>query len=241
MVYFSPLQATLNSTTKGRTKIQKNLEKKKYQQDCDTFKISEDGRKSVRSLSGLQLGNDVMFLKQETNANPHRRIHVRYMFPPNPNDIHDDNNDDNVVVVPHAVSDPGLYSDPGQDSLFSRPGLGTLVFRRNYSNIRVQEAESYHVGEESLWREQNIHLKDRSGLRSPRMHQGSLQNRDLKVQKQTKQLTLTNCLTSQCCSFIVCLFFSHRCVVTPNVGVAYPALGFCLFVLMTNCYIVYQF
>lgn len=56
------IQATVHSTAKGRTKIHKKLEKKK--QVDGTFKIYEDGRKSVRSLSGLQLGQDVMFLKQ---------------------------------------------------------------------------------------------------------------------------------------------------------------------------------
>lgn len=185
----------MNSITKGRTKIPKCLEKKKKKQTSDTFKISEDGRKSVRSLSGLQLGNDVMFLKQETYANPRRRLHVRNMFPPN-HDADDDNDededDDDVATVSHTVSDPGLYNDPGQDSLFSRPGLGTLVFRRNYSNVGFEEVDSYSVGgEASLWREENLHFKERVGLRSPSTGQdtiSSLQNRDPKVEKQTNRL-----------------------------------------------------
>lgn len=184
----SPPQATLNSTAKGRTKIPKGLEKKK--QANGTFKISEDGRKSVRSLSGLQLGNNVIFLKQEMYANPRRRLHVRKMFPPNRCDEHDhdDGNDDDVAVVSHAVSDPGLYNDPGQDSLFSWPGLGTLLFRRNYSNNGAWEVDSYSVeGEESLWRGRNIHFRERVRLRSPSLDQdtisssASLQNRELKV------------------------------------------------------------
>ncbi|KAB5555882.1 hypothetical protein PHYPO_G00039240 [Pangasianodon hypophthalmus] len=183
-------QATLNSTAKGRKKIPKCLEKKK--QDDDTFKISEDGRKSVRSLSGLQLGNNVMFLKQETYADPRRRLHVRNMFPQNPNDDdeEEDDDDDDVVVVSHAVSDPGLYSDPGKDSLFSRPGLGTLVFRRNYGNDGVWGFDSYSVeGEELLWREQNLLFRERVHLRPPSLDQdsisssASLQNRHLKVQE----------------------------------------------------------
>uniref|UniRef100_A0A8C3P5F4 USH1 protein network component sans n=1 Tax=Cyanoderma ruficeps TaxID=181631 RepID=A0A8C3P5F4_9PASS len=122
-------QATIHGTAKGKTKIQKKLEKKK--QVDGTFKIYEDGRKSVRSLSGLQLGNDVMFVKQGTYASPKEwtRRNIRDMF------LTDDD------TVSRAISDPGLHmdsahsevsTDSGHDSLFNRPGLGTMVFRRNY-------------------------------------------------------------------------------------------------------------
>uniref|UniRef100_A0A8B9HXH3 Usher syndrome 1Ga (autosomal recessive) n=1 Tax=Astyanax mexicanus TaxID=7994 RepID=A0A8B9HXH3_ASTMX len=123
-------QATLHATTRGKTKIQKRLEKKK--QGDGTFKIYEDGRKSVRSLSGLQLGNDVMFLKQGTYVNPKERgrRNIRDMFP----------RDEDAVS--RAISEPDLHgvdvdyseisTDSGHDSLFNRPGLGTMVFRRNY-------------------------------------------------------------------------------------------------------------
>ncbi|TRY93315.1 hypothetical protein DNTS_029249 [Danionella cerebrum] len=124
-------QATLHATARGKTKIQKKLEKKK--QGDGTFKIYEDGRKSVRSLSGLQLGNDVMFLKQGTYVNPkdRSRRNIRDMFPGNRDD-----------AISRAISEPDLHAqdvdyseistDSGHDSLFNRPGLGTMVFRRNY-------------------------------------------------------------------------------------------------------------
>ncbi|XP_026856172.1 Usher syndrome type-1G protein homolog isoform X2 [Electrophorus electricus] len=124
-------QATLHATARGKTKIQKKLEKKK--QGDGTFKIYEDGRKSVRSLSGLQLGNDVMFLKQGTYVNPRDRgrRNIRDMFQRDTED-----------AISRAISEPDLqgpdvdYSevstDSGHDSLFNRPGLGTMVFRRNY-------------------------------------------------------------------------------------------------------------
>lgn len=126
-MWYLMFQATLHATARGKTKIQKKLEKKK--QGDGTFKIYEDGRKSVRSLSGLQLGNDVMFLKQGTyvNQKDRGRRNVRDMFPR-------DNED--------AISKPDLHgadmdhsevsTDSGHDSLFNRPGLGTMVFRRNY-------------------------------------------------------------------------------------------------------------
>lgn len=87
----------------------------------------------MRSLSGLQLGNDVMFLKQGTYVNPkdRGRRNVRDMFPR-----------DNEDVISRAISEPDLHgadmdhseisTDSGHDSLFNRPGLGTMVFRRNY-------------------------------------------------------------------------------------------------------------
>ncbi|KAM8825085.1 pre-mRNA splicing regulator USH1G isoform 2-T2 [Synchiropus picturatus] len=124
-------QATLHATNRGKTKIQKKLEKRK--QGDGTFKIYEDGRKSVRSLSGLQLGNDVMFLKQGTYVNPkeYGRRNIRDMFPR-----------DNDDAISRAISEPDLHgasveyseisTDSGHDSLFNRPGLGTMVFRRNY-------------------------------------------------------------------------------------------------------------
>ncbi|KAG7275859.1 hypothetical protein CRUP_033272 [Coryphaenoides rupestris] len=130
--------ATLHSTAKGKAKIQKKLDKKK--QGEGTFKIYEDGRKSMRSLSGLQMGSDVMFLKQGTYANPRERsrLNIREMF--SRSGGHHDNVDDYADTVSRAISDPGLHeaaysevsADSGRDSLFTRPGLGTMVFRRNY-------------------------------------------------------------------------------------------------------------
>ncbi|XP_051995067.1 pre-mRNA splicing regulator USH1G [Xyrauchen texanus] len=124
-------QATLHATARGKTKIQKKLDKKKL--GDGTFKIYEDGRKSVHSLSGLQLGNDVMFLKQGTYVNPkdRSRRNIRNVFP-----------SDHEDAISHAISEPDLHgqdvdyseisTDSGHDSLFNRPGLGTMVFRRNY-------------------------------------------------------------------------------------------------------------
>uniref|UniRef100_A0A3P8UU71 USH1 protein network component sans n=1 Tax=Cynoglossus semilaevis TaxID=244447 RepID=A0A3P8UU71_CYNSE len=154
--------ATLHSTAKGKAKIQKKLEKKK--QVDGTFKIYEDGRKSVRSLSGLQLGNDVMFLKQGTYANPREksRLNIRYMFR---------EDEDDADTVSRAMSDPGLHeaayseisADSGRDSLFNRPGLGSMVFRRNYLSggmfgIGVQDEGSV-AGSEPVGRAPNVRLR----------------------------------------------------------------------------------
>uniref|UniRef100_H3CWN5 USH1 protein network component sans n=1 Tax=Tetraodon nigroviridis TaxID=99883 RepID=H3CWN5_TETNG len=96
-------RATLHATNKGKTKIQRKLEKKK--QGDGTFKIYEDGNRGRRN--------------------------VRDMFPR-----------DNSDAISRAISEPDLHgpdgdyseisTDSGHDSLFNRPGLGAMVFRRNY-------------------------------------------------------------------------------------------------------------
>uniref|UniRef100_A0A4W5QZF2 USH1 protein network component sans n=1 Tax=Hucho hucho TaxID=62062 RepID=A0A4W5QZF2_9TELE len=181
-------QATLHSTAMGRTKIQKKLEKKK--QVDGTFKIYEDGRKSVRSLSGLQLGQDVMFLKQGTYANSkdRSRLNIRDMFSHHGNnhdhhdDDHDDHDDDRADTISHisrAISDPGLHeaayseisADSGRDSLFTRPGLGTMVFRRNYVfgglfGIGARDEGSV-AGSEPVGQAPNVRLRGHLPRRQP--------------------------------------------------------------------------
>ncbi|KAK7122250.1 hypothetical protein R3I94_019388 [Phoxinus phoxinus] len=179
-------QATLQSTTRGRTKILRRLEKKK--QGDGTFKISEDGRRSVRSISGLQLGNDVMFMKQGTYASPRQqsnpRLNIRNMFS-GKQDIREDEDDDEVDTVSRALSDPGLYdaayseisTDSGRDSLFNRPGLGTMVFRRNYVSdglFRMGRNEGSVVGSEPVGRVPNVRLRGRLPLRSPSLDEVSI-------------------------------------------------------------------
>uniref|UniRef100_A0A8C7M1K6 USH1 protein network component sans n=1 Tax=Oncorhynchus kisutch TaxID=8019 RepID=A0A8C7M1K6_ONCKI len=180
-------QATVHSTAKGRTKIHKKLEKKK--QVDGTFKIYEDGRKSVRSLSGLQLGQDVMFLKQGTYANSkdHSRLNIRDMFPHHGNnrDHHDndhyddDERADTIFHLSRAISDPVLHeaayseisTDSGRDSLFTRPGLGTMVFRRNYVSDGLfaigARDEGSVAGSEPVGRAPNVRLRGRLPRRQP--------------------------------------------------------------------------
>lgn len=206
------LQATLQSTTRGRTKIQRRLEKKK--QGDGTFKISEDGRRSVRSLSGLQLGNDVMFLKQGTYVDRHQqsspRLNIRNMFS-GKQDIRPDDDDDEVDTVSRALSDPGLYdaayseisTDSGRDSLFNRPGLGTMVFRRNYVTdglLRMGRNEGSVAGSEPVGRVPNVRLRGRLPLRSPSLDEVSigsslsLQEKNLQVQTRiTRYQTNSTC------------------------------------------------
>ncbi|XP_062859574.1 pre-mRNA splicing regulator USH1G [Trichomycterus rosablanca] len=161
-------QAMLNSTSKSRTKIQKHLEKKKPSDS--TFKISEGGRRSVRSLSGLQMGNDVMFLKQGTCSGHRQRIHVRNMFPQN---LNDDDADSDVDSVSDAVSDLGLYtsmfSNSRRDSLFSRPGLGTMIFRRSYTNDGLSGFDSESLaGSDTLGKLLTTNVQSRGRVR-PRL------------------------------------------------------------------------
>ncbi|XP_028825709.1 Usher syndrome type-1G protein homolog [Denticeps clupeoides] len=175
-------QATIHSTAKGKTKIQKKLEKKK--QGDGTFKIYEDGRKSVRSLSGLQLGNDIMFMKQGTYVNPRERssrLNIRNVF----RGV-DEPDDDATDTISRALSDPGLHeaaysessADSGRDSLFMRPGLGTMVFRRNYASGGHfgpgGRDEGSVVGSEPVGRAPNVRLRGRLPRRSPSLDEDSI-------------------------------------------------------------------
>ncbi|XP_062875092.1 pre-mRNA splicing regulator USH1G [Trichomycterus rosablanca] len=170
-------QATLHATARGKTKIQKKLEKKK--QGDGTFKIYEEGRKSVRSLSGLQLGNDVMFLKQGTyvNTKDRGRRNIRDMFPR-----------DNEDAISRAMSEPDLHgpdmdhseisTDSGHDSLFNRPGLGTMVFRRNYVSgglfgLGTRDEGSVAGSVAGSGRSPNVRLRSRL-QRSPIMDEDSI-------------------------------------------------------------------
>lgn len=170
---FLMFQATLHATARGKTKIQKKLEKKK--QGDGTFKIYEDGRKSVRSLSGLQLGNDVMFLKQGTyvTSKDRGRRNIRDMFPR-----------DNEDAISRAISEPDLHgadmdhseisTDSGHDSLFNRPGLGTMVFRRNYVSGGLFGIGSRDEGSmASIGRAPNVRLRSRL-QRSPSVDEDSI-------------------------------------------------------------------
>ncbi|XP_061830237.1 pre-mRNA splicing regulator USH1G [Nerophis lumbriciformis] len=149
-------QATLHATNRGKTKIQKKLEKRK--QGDGSFKIYEEGRKSVRSLSGLQLGNDVMFIRPGTyvNSKEYGRRNVRDMFP----------GDDDAIS--RAISEPDLHgnyvdqsevsTDSGHDSLFNRPGLGTMVFRRNYVSGGLFDLNGQEGADGS---DNTVHLRSR--------------------------------------------------------------------------------
>uniref|UniRef100_A0A8B9EW65 USH1 protein network component sans n=1 Tax=Amazona collaria TaxID=241587 RepID=A0A8B9EW65_9PSIT len=83
-------------------------------------------------------------------------------------------------TVSRAISDPGLHmdsahsevsTDSGHDSLFNRPGLGTMVFRRNYVSgglFGIGREDAGTLGEDST---DGIGVKLRSHLqRSPSLN-----------------------------------------------------------------------
>lgn len=143
-----------------------------------------------------------MFMKQGTYVNPRQqsspRLNIRNMFS-GKQDIREDEDDDEVDTVSRALSDPGLYdaayseisTDSGRDSLFNRPGLGTMVFRRNYVTdglLRMGRNEGSVVGSEPVGRVPNVRLRGRLPLRTPSLDEVSigsslsLQERNLQVQ-----------------------------------------------------------
>uniref|UniRef100_A0A671RZ76 Usher syndrome type-1G protein homolog n=1 Tax=Sinocyclocheilus anshuiensis TaxID=1608454 RepID=A0A671RZ76_9TELE len=119
------------------------------------------------NMTYSQLGNDVMFLKQGTYVDRRQqsspRLNIRNMFS-GKQDIRPDDDDDEVDTVSRALSDP----DSGRDSLFNRPGLGTMVFRRNYVTdglFRMGRNEGSVVGSEPVgrdlpWEEGDLGLEE---------------------------------------------------------------------------------
>ncbi|EPQ18995.1 Usher syndrome type-1G protein like protein [Myotis brandtii] len=149
-------QATLHGTNRGKTKIQRRLERRK-QGGEGTFKVSEDGRKSVRSLSGLQLGSDVMFVRQGNYANPKEwgRSPLRDMFL----------SDEDSVSRATLAAEPAhseVSTDSGHDSLFTRPGLGTMS-SPSLDDDSLGSANSLQersCGEELPWDELDLGLDE---------------------------------------------------------------------------------
>ncbi|XP_072559855.1 pre-mRNA splicing regulator USH1G [Paramormyrops kingsleyae] len=118
-------QATLQSVAKGKAKIQKMLQRRK--QVAGAFAVAED----APPPAGLTRAYDVMFPSHTCPRDPLFRPRACDMFPFGDSD-----------AISRAVSDPGLCvaelvgsqarMDLGYESLFSRPGMGTVMFRRTY-------------------------------------------------------------------------------------------------------------
>uniref|UniRef100_A0A8C4R2T7 Usher syndrome 1Ga (autosomal recessive) n=1 Tax=Eptatretus burgeri TaxID=7764 RepID=A0A8C4R2T7_EPTBU len=125
----SPVISRGIALTRGKAKIQRRADRKKHELD-EQFKIYEDGRKSVRSLSGLRLSSEVMFMRPGGGTAPMPkdlgRRHVRDMFG-------DGGGSDVATESGVASASSEASHDSSHDSLFNRPGLGTMVFRRSYS------------------------------------------------------------------------------------------------------------
>lgn len=119
-----------------------------------------------------------MFLKQGTYTNPKERsrLNIRDMF----------SRDDDADTMSRAMSDPGLYeaayseisADSGRDSLFTRPGLGTMVFRRNYMSRGMfgigSRDEASVAGSEPVGRAPNVRLHGQLPQRLPSFDEDSI-------------------------------------------------------------------
>uniref|UniRef100_A0A6I8N9M8 USH1 protein network component sans n=2 Tax=Ornithorhynchus anatinus TaxID=9258 RepID=A0A6I8N9M8_ORNAN len=125
-------QATLHGPPRGKAQGPRRLVRRRPAPE-GTFKVSEGGRKSVRSLSGLQLGSDVMFVRPGSLGGPPDWGRA----PLGDASLSDDDGDWRATPEPGPPAEPAhseVSTDSGHDSLFTRPGLGTMVFRRNYAS-----------------------------------------------------------------------------------------------------------
>ncbi|KAF5306861.1 hypothetical protein FQA39_LY00091 [Lamprigera yunnana] len=135
--------------------------KNKLASNDDDFKISEieDGKRSVRSLSGLKRGSEVMYCG--TLDNP-RRGRLNDVF--NENEYSDSTSDSNTTqsitngnVLKRSVSQPdfmqqldtseSLQQEPA--SIFVRPGIGSFAFRKSITNTLQALSVTENMTEES--------------------------------------------------------------------------------------------
>ncbi|GJQ81829.1 hypothetical protein Trydic_g368 [Trypoxylus dichotomus] len=117
--------------------------KNKYIQPEDDFKISEleDGKRSVRSLKGLRRDSEVLY--SGTVENTRNKAKLGDMF--NGNHVSDneddiDNKQANKPNLTRSISQPDfiheLNNSESQEpaSIFVRPGIGSLAFRKSITN-----------------------------------------------------------------------------------------------------------
>ncbi|XP_038597873.1 Usher syndrome type-1G protein [Tachyglossus aculeatus] len=127
-------QATLHGPPRAKALGPRRLARRRPAPE-GTFKVSEGGRRSVRSLSGLQLGSDVMFMRPGSLGGPPDWGRAPLGDASLSED--DDGGDWRAGPEPGQSAEPAhseVSTDSGHDSLFTRPGLGTMVFRRNYAS-----------------------------------------------------------------------------------------------------------
>ncbi|XP_019617734.1 PREDICTED: Usher syndrome type-1G protein homolog isoform X2 [Branchiostoma belcheri] len=116
-------EATALSKKKGIPK--KIADKRKQSDSAAVFKVSsiEDGKRSLRSLSGTMLQDQNVLLGNPVSAKGQRSTDP---------DMSDEEDDDSVS---RAVSEPNFNYRDGSDTqstILDRPGFGNIVFRQNY-------------------------------------------------------------------------------------------------------------
>uniref|UniRef100_A0A8B9EW78 USH1 protein network component sans n=1 Tax=Amazona collaria TaxID=241587 RepID=A0A8B9EW78_9PSIT len=150
---FRDAERRIKDCVKLQKKHHERMEKryrKEMSDNSDTMSFSSysSSTLSKKFQHMSMLGNDVMFVKQGTYASP---------------------KDDPGLHMDSAHSE--VSTDSGHDSLFNRPGLGTMVFRRNYVSgglFGIGREDAGTLGEDST---DGIGVKLRSHLqRSPSLN-----------------------------------------------------------------------
>ncbi|XP_077300319.1 SAM_USH1G_HARP domain-containing protein Sans isoform X2 [Arctopsyche grandis] len=166
---FSALVGTVSGGHRGKSAVQKAIANKMrngtVNKPIDDFKIGEvegDGRRSIRSLTGLRRDSEVMYVGTLSSPANHQRGKIPDAFIVEDEDAQDGEDGPRKSVLMRSVSQPEFLaaddSGLGQDvmlqepaSIFERPGFGSVAFRRSITatlNSMGPGAASVTQGEE---------------------------------------------------------------------------------------------
>ena len=139
-----------NTTRRGSAVCRKALARKAVADDFKVVEIEEDGKRSVRSLTGLRRDSEVMYVgTYETQAQQQigKRGRISDVWGTlskaqstpdllGDRDYDDEDDEDDVHLhrtgtMKNVVEEAVLLQEPA--SIFNRPGFGSVAFRRSVS------------------------------------------------------------------------------------------------------------
>lgn len=97
-----------------------------YNDDFKIREIDDDGNHTIRSLTGIRKGSDVMYVPKFPNQGdppPGQKKHISDIF-------FVDGTDSSSTVSNYIMGDP-MYLNPEPKRIFERPGFGKVAFRQN--------------------------------------------------------------------------------------------------------------
>lgn len=150
------------------------------------------GKRSVRSLSGLQRDSEIMYVpKYElTESNPGRRGKISGLFNGNDNnnveeEEEDEGSDGQQLAVPKNNNNDKSHLPPHSTvSIFERPGFGSVAFRHtnslnNFSHNNTFKRPDYNEVEEETAEyeeeEESIHQRQQEQISSRQRNSDSIQ------------------------------------------------------------------
>lgn len=153
---FSDIVSTGHSTTvssrKGLGAVSKKVHLKKHTPELGDFKVrgvESDGKKSVRSLSGLRRDTEVMFVPKGCAEEPSNARPALQDFLDASSELSRALSEPDLGMH-HQAADSGLGDEEPVGSMFERPGFGSVAFRNSISGTLLSLPSCRMDEEESL-------------------------------------------------------------------------------------------